>query len=203
MSPTTPRPADELRRLFVAIDPPGYAVDHLGSVVDGLAVSRASGPGHSTRLAARDRWHVTLAFLGDVPTRRIARAESALRAAAGAHTALPVHFAGGGTFGRGAFTILWAGLDGDLVGLRALASTIRNELRKARLPFDPKGFRPHLTLSRPGRRVPADAIAADVATLTRYLGPQWTITQVYLVESHLGPHPTHTHLATAHLLPSP
>ena len=45
----------ELRRLFVAVDPPDDAVAHLGAVVDSLEVSRANAPGRSTRLASRDR----------------------------------------------------------------------------------------------------------------------------------------------------
>jgi len=73
------------RRLFVAVDPPVEAVAHLGAVVDTLEVSRANAPGRSTRLAARDRWHITLAFLGDVPSDRVDRAATAVqRGVAGA-----------------------------------------------------------------------------------------------------------------------
>jgi len=195
----------ELRRLFVAVDPPDDAVAHLGAVVDSLEVSRANAPGRSTRLASRDRWHVTLAFLGDVPVARIDNVTRALEQAiaewgdAASGEVIRVSFAGGGTFGRGSFTILWAGLGGDVPALRALSEKVRRELRRARLPLDSKGFRPHLTISRPGTRVERDRIAADVETLASYVGPQWTVDAIHLVASELGPHPRHTRLATVRL----
>ncbi len=192
----------DMRRLFVAVDPPPVAVADLGAVVDSLEVSRSNEPGKSTRLAARERWHITLAFLGDVPVDRVDDAATALDRAAAAvdrPDVIRVRFAGGGTFGRGRFTILWAGLGGDVAGLRRLADTVRRELRQARLPMDRKGFRPHLTISRPGARVPADRVASDVATLNAYEGPDWALDAIHLVASELGPNPRHTRLASAAL----
>jgi RNA 2',3'-cyclic 3'-phosphodiesterase len=192
--------ADPTRRLFVSVDPPPDAVAHLGAVVDTLEVSRANAPGRSTRLAARDRWHVTLAFLGDVAADRVDRAAAALQRAVEASGAtegpIAVTFAGGGTFGRGRFTVLWGGLAGDVAALRRLSEAVRRELRRARLPFDAKAFRPHLTLARPGDRVERDLIAADVAILSGYVGPVWTVDAVHLVDSELGPNPVHTRLAS-------
>jgi 2'-5' RNA ligase len=60
------------RRLFVAVFPPEPALDHLGFVVDDLEVS--CGAGAAARLIARERWHVTLAFLGPVAHVRVADA---------------------------------------------------------------------------------------------------------------------------------
>jgi RNA 2',3'-cyclic 3'-phosphodiesterase len=185
------------RRLFVSVEPPAEAVAHLGSVVDALEVSRANAPGRSTRLAARDRWHITLTFLGDVASGRIDPVAAAVRRAVEeAGGPVEVHFAGGGTFGRGRFTVLWGGLAGDVGGLRRLAERVRRELRRARAPFDAKPFRPHLTLARPGDRVARELLAADVATLSAYVGPVWTVDAVHLVDSELGPNPVHTHLGS-------
>jgi 2'-5' RNA ligase len=208
----------QTRRMFVAVSPPDEAVTHLGIVVDSLEVSRADAPGSSTRVAPRDRWHVTLAFLGDVPVTRIDTATHALsRAVAyddgtspgeGATSTIRVCLAGGGTFGRGRFTILWCGLGGDIAALRRLAAGVRTELRRAHLPFDRKGFRPHLTISRPGGRVAPRAVAADVATLDAYAGPLWTVEAVHLVASDIehgatGPVPRYTRLSSVPLLPRP
>jgi RNA 2',3'-cyclic 3'-phosphodiesterase len=189
----------DVRRLFVSVDPPTDAVAHLGTVVDSLEVSRANAPGRSTRLAGRDRWHVTLAFIGDVPAARVADAARALELAAAPAEPLRVSFAGGGTFGRSRFTVLWCGLDGDVPALRRLADDVRRQLRRARLPHDAKGFRPHLTLARPGDRVPPERLADDVARLTGYAGPTWTVEAVHLVSSVLGPNPVHTTVASARL----
>jgi 2'-5' RNA ligase len=190
-----PAPADALR-LFVAVDPSPAAVADLGAVVDALEVGRAKA-----RLAGRERWHVTLAFLGDVPAARAGEAGAALRAAAAAvQEPISVRFAGGGTFGRGRFTVLWAGLAGDVDALRSLAQGVRAELRRARLPFDSKGFRPHLTIARPGDRVTREQIDADVTTLQAYQGPAWPAGQVHLVASELGPDPRHTRVESVALL---
>jgi 2'-5' RNA ligase len=189
-------PPEETHRLFVCVDPSAAAVADLGAVVDGLEVSRANVPGRSTRLAARDRWHVTLVFFGDVPVRRTERIVRALDAAAAGQSPVPVRFAGGGTFGRGEFTILWAGVEGELGGL---ATTVRAQLRRARIFFDAKPFRPHLTISRPGSRLEPSAVAADVATLAGYVGPVWTVGEMHLVMSELGPQPVYTPLHTARL----
>lgn len=190
-------------RLFVSVTPPAEAVEHLGAVVQRLEVSRANQPGHSTRLAAQERWHVTVAFLGDVPAGRVDDAAEAVRVAVARLdlAPFPLCFAGGGTFGRGRLAILWCGIDGELTDLRRLAEQVRRSLRKARLPCDKRPLRPHLTISRPGARVAPEQIAADVATLNGYQGPLWSVTDVELMRSDMeqsptGPMPRYTPLAT-------
>jgi 2'-5' RNA ligase len=69
-------------------------------------------------------------------------------------------------------------------------------LRRRRVPFDAKAFRPHLTISRPGSRVPAEALEHDVAALEAYAGPEWTVAGMHLVASQLGPRPVYTTVHT-------
>ncbi|HEX6872400.1 MAG TPA: 2'-5' RNA ligase family protein [Micromonosporaceae bacterium] len=84
----------EPRRLFVSVDPPGVAVAHLGAVVDGLEVARENRPGHSTRLSDRDQWHLTLAFLGEVPAARLDSASRAIESAVAAFTSARIQAPG-------------------------------------------------------------------------------------------------------------
>jgi 2'-5' RNA ligase len=188
-------------RLFVAVYPPDPVADDFAALTDTLAVGRAAASGTNTRIPPRPFWHVTLAFLGEVAERRQLDVEKAVGeamagwAAAGG-TAPVLELGGGGQFGKGKFTVLWVGLRNDVAGLRALAAAVRGELRRARLPFDDKPMRPHLTVARPGDRVPADGIAADRAVLDAYHGPQWTVDGVHLVRSHLGPKPRYDRLGT-------
>lgn len=179
-------------RLFVAAHPPAAALDDLASRVDDLHIGRAAARGVNSRIAGRPLWHVTLAFLGDVPDDRGNAASDALSAAVhDFHQSPPIlRLAGAGTFGRGRFTTLWIGLAGDVAALEALAGTVTTRLRRARLPYDRKPFRPHLTLARPGR-LPRSEIAADVEVLAGYAGPMWALDAISLVESHLGPKPSH------------
>jgi RNA 2',3'-cyclic 3'-phosphodiesterase len=187
-------------RLFVAAYPPPAARDDLAALVRKLSVGQPRERGHSVRLAPADNWHVTLAFIGEVPDASLDKARQAVERAvttwrAGNTTAPTVRIAGGGTFGRGRFTTLWTDLRGDVDALTDLAADLRRELRKARFPRDNKQFRPHLTIARPGDRLTADELAGDLALLDGYRGPKWTVDRIQLMRSHLGPHPTYDVLA--------
>ena len=180
-------------RLFVGAYPPPDAAADLAALVAGLELGQPQPEGHSLRLVAPDRWHLTLAFLGETPDNRLTAVMEALRPIP--RQPLRLRIAGGGKFGRSRFTTVWAGLDGELDGLRGLAAAIRRELKRARLPFDAKPFRPHLTLGRPGDRLSAEALAHDLAALHAYRGPEWTVADVRLVRSFLGPEPRYETLA--------
>jgi 2'-5' RNA ligase len=178
------------RRLFVAIDPPPAAVEGLAAVFADLDVTRAGA-----RVSPPDRWHLTVVFLGEVEEGQVAGAAHALNRACAApqvRELLPaaLTLGGGGTFGRGRFTILWARVGGDTAAVRALSGALRRELRRAKLPFDDKPYKPHLTLARPGDRVTAEAIARDVERLDAYSGPSWPIEAVHLYESDFLNTPT-------------
>ncbi|WP_213454155.1 RNA 2',3'-cyclic phosphodiesterase [Rhizomonospora bruguierae] len=181
-------------RLFVAAYPPPEAVSDLSAAVGRLEIGQRAGAGVNVRLATPEKWHITLAFLGDVAEERLPDVDAALRVATAPPAApVPVRIAGGGRFGRGRFTIVWAGVQGDLV---PLAKAVRRQLKRSRIGYDPKPLKPHLTLARPGDRMPAEAVAADIAALNGYAGPQWSVEAIELVRSHQGPRPHYDHLAT-------
>jgi RNA 2',3'-cyclic 3'-phosphodiesterase len=187
-------------RLFVAVYPPPAALEHLAATVDALEIAHAAERGINARLAARTQWHVTLAFMAEVPEESAEKATLALdRATTRVERAPQLCIAGGGRFGRGKFTVLWTGVGGEVEELKAVAQAVRRELSRARLSFDPKPLRPHLTLARPGDRVPAEAVAADLAALGGYIGPQWTADSMQLVRSYPGPRPRYETLHSADL----
>ncbi|WP_203695676.1 RNA 2',3'-cyclic phosphodiesterase [Catellatospora coxensis] len=175
-------------RLFVAVFPPPGAVGHLAAVVDSLAVSRARA-----RVTPTERWHLTLAFLGEVPDESVGPATLALSAVDGPVGELRIR--GGGRFGHGRSTVLWAGVEGDVDSLTRVGRAVRRELRARRLHPDDKRFAPHLTIARPGDRIGHSELAGDLATLHDYTGPAWPVTELVLVRSLLGPHPSYTPLA--------
>ncbi|MGA8113076.1 MAG: RNA 2',3'-cyclic phosphodiesterase [Actinocatenispora sp.] len=191
--PGRPRAASdgETARLFIAVRPPDSALAELAHLVDDLATARAGA-----RLTDRSRWHITVAFLGEVPESRVGDASAALTAAAERAVPVRLRIAGGGRFGRGRFTVLWAGIAGeteqDLPAFGGMARAVRRELRRARLPYDEKPFRPHLTLARPGGKLDDPEIRADVETLRGSTGAPFTVDQLWLYRSRLGPDPSHT-----------
>lgn len=186
----------EQARLFVAVQPPVAALNHLAGAVRRLHTIAARA-----RATPLERWHVTVAFLGDVPVDRLEDAAAAVAAVAasvdGTAAARPPELVvrGGGRFGRGRSSVLWAGVHGvtdtDDAAFAALARGLRRALRRARLPYDDRPFRPHLTLAYPGDRLDAELLREDVAALSGYAGPAWTADRVTLFRSYLGPHPRH------------
>jgi 2'-5' RNA ligase len=185
-------------RLFVAAYPSIEALDDLERVVADLHVAQAVAEGVNARLSARALWHITLAFLGEVDDAMVAEAGRAIDRAAEPVHPCALRIAGGGHFGRNRFTLLWAGVGGDVAGLTRIARAVRRELRASRITFDEKRFNPHITLARPGDRLPMGAVDEDISALNAYRSPQWTCTEIMLVASHQGPHPTHEplHVAT-------
>ena len=187
-------------RLFVAVYPPRPAVDDLTAQVARLRVGAASAAGTNVRLADPANAHLTLAFLGDVPEDRLVDVESALGLAAetfrdGRDSSPRLRLGGGGSFGRGRFTVLWVDVQGDIEGLAVLVRLIRFGLRRARLPHDEKPFRAHLTIARPGDRIDRADVLTDREALHAYHGPEWPAEELVLVRSHPGPRPTYDRLA--------
>lgn len=158
-------------RLFVSLRPPVQACAHLAGALAGLRTTRV------------DQWHVTLAFLGEVPS--AAPLEQPLSAAAAASPPLSLQLAGGGFFR--APRVLFAGLSGDLDGLRRLAADVERACRDAGVHLGPRTYRPHVTVAR---RLPADP-----GRLDGYDGPPWTATELELVRSRLGSPVEHEVLA--------
>jgi RNA 2',3'-cyclic 3'-phosphodiesterase len=156
-------------RLFVAIFPPDEVrADLRRRLVGALRRGRdRDRPGGPVRLTAADRWHITLAFLGEVPPERVIEVERAL-------DALPplgrinLRLAGGGHFQQRA---LWAGVQGDAKAL----CDLHDRLGEA-LDLESGPLTPHLTV----------AYARDNAVLhalNGYAGPSWTVEEIVLVHS--------------------
>ncbi|GAB2929910.1 RNA 2',3'-cyclic phosphodiesterase [Micromonospora polyrhachis] len=195
-------------RLFVALYPTPEAVDDLTAQVVRLRIGELAATGVNVRLTNRETYHVTLAFLGEVDDARLPDLETALdRAARGwrGPAGVPVtggddlprlRLAGGGRFGQDRSTVLWVGLRGDLVALRRLGAAVRRELRRVRVSYDVRPYRPHLTVARPGERATPALVEADRETLDGYFGPSWPMSEMVLVRSHLGYRSLHHRLAS-------
>jgi len=127
------------------------------------------------RLTPIDRWHVTLAFIGEVPAERLPEAERALGAVAVPKGAA-LRLRGGGRFGQSPSAALWAGVDGELGELHA---EVRERLGAEGLPSDGRPFTPHLTVAY------GDDPALRAA-LDGYAGPPWSLDELALVRVEPG-----------------
>jgi RNA 2',3'-cyclic 3'-phosphodiesterase len=172
-------------RLFVAVTPPQDALAELDAAVAAL---RADWPG--LRWAGLDKWHVTLAFLGEVSDGRLANLAERLQRATGRHQVLRLRIGRGGAFPSTAKgRVLCAHIDGEeqaLTDLGRLAASVAAAARRAGAPPPDEGrrYRPHLTLARSKR--PAN-LGPLVAALSGFRGSPWDATTVELIKSQTGP----------------
>jgi RNA 2',3'-cyclic 3'-phosphodiesterase len=167
-------------RLFVAVAIPEAASADLDHVVGPL---RARWP--VLRWTGREAWHLTLAFLGEMPDCTVAALQPRLARAAARHPLMSLSLGGAGAFPAASRArVLWTGVGGERSALSALAASVAAGARRAGAPGpeDGRRFRPHLTLAR--CRDPVDA--RDLVTgLAGYAGPPWCAGQIHLIRSHL------------------
>jgi 2'-5' RNA ligase len=182
--------------MFVAVVPPVEAVEDLAEFV---APRQEAGP--DLRWTDEGQWHVTVAFMADVPVRAVDDLVEGVAAAVASRAPIPLRCSGAGAFPHpGAARVLWTGLEGDVDSLAALARGVRRACSHAGGSPDGGPFHPHVTLARARRPLEA---TRWLRALGGYAGPAWTATEVTVFASHLGEgrgrRPRHEVVATAEL----
>ena len=168
-------------RAFVAVVPPPEALDPLVRAVAPLRDLPVSW-------VPPERLHLTLVFLGEVADPEPYGAALAEAVAEVAPFALRVR--GGGAFPSPARArVLWAGVEGDVDALGRLARLARRTARAHRIDVERKPYVPHVTVARV-RRAGFDGTGA-VGALAAVDGAPWTVREVVLMRSVLGPKPAY------------
>lgn len=188
-------------RLFAAVVPPEYAVEHLDDFLEPRrdAAAAADEPVRWTR---REQLHITLAFMASVEEGRVD--DYIDRYADGlAGTPVPeLRLARPVVFPDVARArVLALGVDpvspsADVV-LERMAGRARSAAVTSGIEVDPstgsgrraQRFRPHVTVAR--FRRPTEA-TRWVRVLETYVGPDWPVHEVAVVASHLGEGPNGT-----------
>ena len=177
-------------RLFVAVVPPPAVLADLAAA---LAPYRAGRNSHDLGWTSPEDWHLTLAFLGEVPAATVDRLGPRLEQTGARHRPFPLALAGAGAFpSAGDARVLWCGLAGDRRALDDLATAVAAAATQAGAtrPDAGRPFSPHLTLAYRGR-VPAD-VRGLVAALSPYEGPPWPVDGLELIESRPRRRPRYT-----------
>jgi RNA 2',3'-cyclic 3'-phosphodiesterase len=174
-------------RLFVSIEPPDDAVEHLD---DFLGVRRSSGP--ELRWSPPGQWHLTLAFMGSAPDRVVDEVVDAVAGVASRSSPMGLAVVGGGCFPDVTRAkVLWAGVGGSVgsggsadvpEALGRLARGVRSACSVAGAAPEGGPFVPHLTLGRFSR---AEDATRWMRVLSTYTGPPWVASDVAVVASHL------------------
>jgi 2'-5' RNA ligase len=168
-----------MSRLFVAVVPPPEVLEDL----EEFAEPRRSRDDPLTWSDPR-RWHLTVAFLPAADEDRYYDLVEGLTAAAGRCQPFRLSISGAGTFPDPTrATVLWAGVSGEVEKLSEVAARSRTAAARAGIGVDGSRFQPHLTLAR--MKPPVEA-TRWLRTFELYQGPEWTVTDIELVESRLG-----------------
>jgi RNA 2',3'-cyclic 3'-phosphodiesterase len=170
-------------RMFVALVPPAGALEHLGEFLGPRQEAEST-----LRWTVQEQWHVTLAFMPEVPDRSLDDLLARLERAAARRTPFSVTVTGGGAFPNPARAkVVYAALDvDDHEELRRLSVGARAAANKAGAEAEGGRFHPHLTLARVRR--PLD-VTRWLRVLDGYRGPTWAAGQIGLVRSYLGEGP--------------
>ncbi|MEV3854091.1 RNA 2',3'-cyclic phosphodiesterase [Streptomyces sp. NPDC050095] len=171
---TEPPQTAATQHAFIALAPPDSAKDELAHA---LRPAYAAYP--DLRWNRIEDWHITLAFLGELPVRTVQRLRSPLADLATARPALELALLGGGHFDE---RVLWSGIDGDLDQLHELAEAVRAQVRDCGVTFVERPLRPHLTLAR-ARRYDNVSVPAAAAGLDGFTGRPWQTERLHLVGS--------------------
>ncbi|WP_435188768.1 RNA 2',3'-cyclic phosphodiesterase [Streptomyces sp. bgisy126] len=164
-------------RVFIALAPPDDAKDELA---DALGPAYAAYP--RMRWNRIEDWHITLAFLGELPVATVPLLRPPLADLAAARRPLELALRGGGHFDD---RVLWSGIDGDLEGLHGLATEVRAVVAECGIPFEGRPLRPHLTLARARRDDPSSVLEAATG-LAGFTGRRWRAGRLHLVGSDFG-----------------
>ncbi|WP_137991664.1 RNA 2',3'-cyclic phosphodiesterase [Streptomyces vilmorinianum] len=164
-------------RVFIALAPPDEAKDEL---------ARALRPAYEAYPGMRwnriEDWHITLAFLGELPVTAVPSLRPALAHLAATRPPLELALRGSGHFDE---RVLWSGIGGDLEGLHRLATEVRAVVEECGVPFAGRPLRPHLTLAR-ARRDDTSSVVATAAGLAGFTGRSWRAARLHLVGSDFG-----------------
>ncbi|MDV9195948.1 RNA 2',3'-cyclic phosphodiesterase [Streptomyces sp. Wh19] len=164
-------------RVFIALAPPDHAKEEL---------ARELRPAYDTHPRMRwnriEDWHITLAFLGELPVETVPLLRPPLADLAANHRPIRLALRGSGNFDD---RVLWSGIDGDLDGLRMLAADVRAAVKNCGVAFEDRPLRPHLTLAR-ARRGDRSSAGEIVGGLAGFAGCQWPAERLHLVGSNVG-----------------
>ncbi len=167
-------------RIFVAIPLPAEVASTLERVLPPLPALRRVAP---------DLMHVTLAFIGQVGEEQVSGVVDATTVAAKEQGPFRVELSAVGRFpGHGRPRTVWVGTSARTAdAIVRVGASVRAELLRHRVRFDPKPLRAHVTLARVRDDAGDDDARAIAAALAgaRVDGLSFTASSLHVMESKL------------------
>ncbi|WP_246268947.1 RNA 2',3'-cyclic phosphodiesterase [Acrocarpospora macrocephala] len=166
--------------MFVALVPPP---DVLAEVEEAVEPLRREWP--ELTWVEPVNWHITLAFLGEVPDKARAELGVRLARAAGHHEPVTLALGRSGAFAKpGRAVTLWLSLRAPARLARLAGSLAAGARRAGAGHIDERPYRAHFTLARSRKSA---EISPLVEALSEFEGTFWQATSAQLFESHQGP----------------
>jgi RNA 2',3'-cyclic 3'-phosphodiesterase len=171
-------------RCFIAVELPADVRSALARAQETI---RARAPRADVRWTPPEQMHLTLKFLGAVPTERVADISAALERIAPDAAPLPLAAGGLGAFpSLGSARVLWAGIGAGAVEAAAVAAAVDRATAALGFPPEARAFRGHLTLGRVRSPRAGQALADAVKAMGAPDFGAWTASELVLFESRLG-----------------
>ncbi len=188
-------------RSFVAIELEENVKGALGKIQQTLWTKGIEG---TVRWVRPEGMHLTLKFLGNVPSDRIRELELAVAAGSRGIEPFSIGFSGLGCFPTAARpNVIWVGVEGDTGKLATLQGGIEDHLKVLGYPPEKRKYTPHLTLGRVGRNLAPSQrrrIGGVIEALTVGALGEMQVREVKLMGSTLSPSgATYTQLANIKL----
>jgi 2'-5' RNA ligase len=173
-------------RLFLAITPPASVLNEVATI---QAQAKETLSGRGFRWPTREKWHITLQFLGRVPSESVESLAGNLRAIT-PHQPFLMKLAAPGAFpSLRRPRVLWLGFGGEDTALHGLHSDVIQSTSSIIASGESRNFTPHLTLARiiePLHPRQLRAVA-EWAASTQPRDVSWTVEGFELWQSTLEP----------------
>jgi len=176
----------ERLRLFVAIPVPDAVREKMICVQNEL---QPLAPHGAVRWTKPEQFHLTLRFLGNVASGRVADLQNSIRAACAGVPALPLRALGVGFFPSArAPRVVWIGVNDDDHHLLGLQRKIEGAVKPFTMEAGTEHFAGHLTLGRfkRSRGLEIRNLASRAKEMEQLTFGEWTAETVELVRSELS-----------------
>ncbi|MBL7200385.1 MAG: RNA 2',3'-cyclic phosphodiesterase [Anaerolineae bacterium] len=173
-------------RLFIAIELDQEILQRIGKLQARL---KDDTPPGLVRWVRPEGIHLTLKFLGEVPTERVEAISQATRSACAPHTPLSLAIGTLGCFPNPRRPrVIWVGVDEPTGALARLQRDVERTLKPLGYPPEGRAFSPHLTLGRVKGGGPdaLEELGAYVSRASVQVG-EMRATSVSLIRSALLP----------------
>lgn len=174
-------------RAFLAVVPPPNAQQAVSTLSENLQNLPDS---NAIRWSRSNAHHITLEFLGDIEEVTLALVKSVISDVVRRMSPFRIRLSALKAFpGWRKMRVLVVGIDDPKDELLQLQSGIAAALRNSGFEPDARAYHPHLTLGRVRKGMPANLIlrlSSVLETHNQTYSEAWDVTQVSLIQSHLG-----------------